>query len=152
MSGFTTRGQLLLRPDLEYNRREGEYVVAWSTEKDEGFATFARRIGPRARPLGAETEIDASSEPGSTFPDIAVAPGGHHVIGFERGFGTDSRVYRRRVGAHLRARGLRSISTSAPAAGPSLAYSRAAERFVAAWLQAVPPEQDDNFEVFSRQL
>ena len=84
-------------------------------------------------------------------PDIAVGPGGRYIVAFQVGLDTTS-AYRRRVGRKLRAGRLRHLSTGAPAGLPSVVYSKAADQFIAAWLQAVPPDQDDNIEAFTRQL
>jgi hypothetical protein len=148
VSGFTTTGQMLLRPDLVYNRRTDEYVVVWSPGQGDEQDLFARRIRPSGRPRGPETDIGTST---AWAADIAVAPGGHYVVAFQVGLESTS-VVRRRVGRKLRAGRVREVSTAAPAGGPSVVYSRAVERFVAAWLQAVPPDQDENLEVFVRQL
>lgn len=148
VSGFTTGGRLLLRPDVAYNRRAGEFVVVWSPGEGDERNVFARRVKPTGRPRGPETEIGLTT---ASAPDLAVARGGHYVIAFQHGLETTS-VYRRRVGRKLRLGRVREVSTAAPAGGPSVVYSRAVERFIAAWLQAVPPDQDENYEVFVRQL
>jgi len=148
VSGFTTAGRLLLRPDLAYNRRADEYVLAWSPGEGDEQNIFARRIGPAGRPRGPETEIGIDT---GWAPDIAVAPDGHYLLAFQHGVDTTS-VHRRRIGRQLTAGRLRQVSTTAPAGLPSVAYSKAADRFVAVWLQAVPPDQDQNYEAFARQL
>ena len=75
----------------------------------------------------------------------------------ESHFGQENRgegVYYRRVSANLTLRRLHLLPTSSDmrADSPALAYSRAADKLGAVWVEGPPPQDQYDHDVFARRL
>jgi hypothetical protein len=134
---------------------DGDYVVAWSSYKQEGssnFGVYAQRYAADGTPRGGEFRVDASPTLYNREATVAMDADGDFVVAWEQfnAAGNGANIMARRYGADGVAKGPQFKVNSATGnfhRGPSVAMRDTGE-FIVTWRGPGPDQADIYFRRF----